>query len=122
MTSPSLSPSSERAIARMLRRQSERRHRTLFPFLLIAAGVTREEVLRPSRLWTWANSTPGVLWVTDYPVKQEGICQANRRSGKSGGKVLTRAKSAAAKANGKKGGRPPKNVVRIGSVRAVENG
>lgn len=39
MTTLRLSPRSERAITRMHFRQSERVHRTLFPFLLIGLGL-----------------------------------------------------------------------------------
>lgn len=53
---------------------------------LMTVGIRKADLDRQSTLWTWANSQPGVLWVTGYPKEQEAKLKAQRKGGKIGAK------------------------------------
>jgi hypothetical protein len=75
---------------------------------LLSAGVERSDLMKGSRLWTWAEAKPGVLWVAHYPGSREEEIRNLRAAGRKGGAVKSEKKVTASILNGKKGGRPRK--------------
>ncbi|MCW1917051.1 hypothetical protein OJ996_25905 [Luteolibacter sp. GHJ8] len=68
-------------------------------------GVTAEEVLEESPLWTWEGED---LVIVHYPLEQELALHARREGNAKGGRATSGAKAAAVRLNGSQGGRPPK--------------
>lgn len=73
---------------------------------LITCGVEKEDLQKPSQLWTWAVAQPGVLWVHSYPGSVEDRVRKARYAAQKGGQSKNPKRAAASAENGKKGGRP----------------
>lgn len=76
---------------------------------LLTAGVERSDLMKGSRLWTWAEAKPGVLWVAHYPTSKEEEVRKLGEAGRIAGSSKSPKKAASSALNGKKGGRPRKH-------------
>lgn len=73
-----------------------------------SVGVSKQEILRESSLWTFREPPFAGLVVAHYPREQEAACKAKRAGGKAGAKKRWR--------------RKPKNVLEMPVDSQQENG